>query len=192
MKATSNLIMLTAVLLLSFGVQAQSYKLNNKTSSIVIEGTSNIHDWEIEVEKMSGEIHAVFENEKLVKLENLNITIPGTSLKSGKGGMDKNTYKALNTDKNPDITYKLEKVEKIDYTSDKKCLITTLGKLKIAGSSRPIKIIFESKVSEGKMELIGNKELNMNDFGVAPPTAMFGTITTGEIVNVKFQTVFNK
>lgn len=184
--------MLVAVLLFSLGVDAQSYQLNNKASNIVIEGTSNIHDWEIEVSEMSGEIRAVFENGKLLKLESLNITIPGKSLKSGKGGMDKNTYKALDTDKNPNITYKLEKVEKIDYTSEKKCLITTLGKLNISGSSKSIHIVFEAKVSEGKMELTGIKELNMNDFGVAPPTAMFGTITTGENVNVKFQTVFNK
>ena len=192
MKPYSNLIMLATVLLFSLGVQAQSYKLNNKASNIVIEGTSNIHDWEIAVGEMSGEIRAVFENGKLIKLESLNITIPGKSLKSGKGGMDKNTYKALDTDKNPNITYKLETVEKIDYTSDKKCLITTLGKLNISGSSKPVKIVFEAKVSEGKMEFTGNKDLNMNDFGVEPPTAMFGTITTGEKVNVKFQTVFNK
>lgn len=183
--------MIMSILLIGFGATAQSYKLNNKASNLVIEGTSNIHDWEINVEQISGEMQAVFENGKLLKIENLAITIPGTSLKSGKGGMDKNTYKALNTDKNPNITYKLEKVDKIDYTSDSKCLITTQGKLFMAGSSSIVKIVFEAKISEGKIELAGSKELNMKDFGVDPPTAMFGTITTGEKVNVKFKTVFN-
>lgn len=192
MRTISKLVMLMTIVLLGFGATAQNYKLNNKASNIIVEGTSNLHDWEIKVEQMNGEIQTVFENGKLVKLEKLKITIPGTSLKSGKGGMDKNTYKALDTDKNPNITYNLEKVDKIDYTSDAKCLITTQGKLTIAGASSTVKIVFEAKISEGKIELVGNKELNMNDFGVDPPTAMFGTITTGEKVNVKFKTAFNK
>ncbi len=192
MKAYDNLIMFAAVLLFSLGVQAQSYKLNNKASNIVIEGTSNIHDWKIAVSEMSGEIRAVFENGKLVKLESLNISIPGKSLKSGKGGMDKNTYKALDIDKNPNITYKLEKVEKIDYTSDKKCLITTQGKLNISGTTKIVTILFEAKVSDNTIELAGENKLKMTNYNVDPPTAMFGTITTGDTVTVKFQTVFNK
>ncbi len=84
---------------------AQNYRLDHNKSKIIVEGTSNIHDWEIEVEEMSSGIQAVFEEGKLVKLENLKITIPATSLKSGKSGMDKNTYKALDIDKNLNIAY---------------------------------------------------------------------------------------
>ena len=32
----------------------------------------------------------------------------------------------------------------------------------------------------------------MTEFKVDPPTAMFGTITTGDEVNVKFQAVYTK
>lgn len=192
MKTCSKLMMVLIGILFGFGATAQNYKLNTKASNIVVEGTSNIHDWEITVEQMNGEVQAVFENGKLSKIESLKMSIPGKSLKSGKGGMDKNTHKALEIDKNPNITYTLEMVDKIDYTSDTKCLITTQGKLNIAGSSNTVKIVFDAKISEGKIELVGNKELNMNDFGVDPPTAMFGTITTGEKVNVKFKTTFNK
>jgi hypothetical protein len=32
----------------------------------------------------------------------------------------------------------------------------------------------------------------LSNFNIDPPTAMFGTITTGDEVNIKFQAVFNK
>lgn len=189
---TLKLSMLLIVFLIStVSVSAQNYRLDHNKSKIIVEGTSNIHDWEIEVEQMSGGIQAVFEDGKLVKLENLKITIPATSLKSGKSGMDKNTYKALDTDKHPNIVYQLEKVDKIDHGTDK-CFITTQGKLNISGTSRTVSIVFEAKVSGNTIVLEGKNELKMTNYNVDPPTAMFGTITTGDTVIVKFQTVFNK
>jgi len=188
-----NLSMLLIVFIISaVNVTAQNYRLDQNKSKIMVEGTSNIHDWEIEVKEMSGGIQAVFEDGKLVKLENLKITIPATSLKSGKGGMDKNTYKALDTDKNPNIIYQLQKVDKIEFRSGNKYLITTQGQLNIAGAARTEIIVFEAKVSGSTIELTGKKDLKMTQYKVDPPTAMFGTITTGDIVNVKFTTVFNK
>ncbi|HSI69904.1 MAG TPA: YceI family protein [Gillisia sp.] len=171
---------------------AQTYNLNNGASTLKVEGTSNVHDWEIEAKDQKGKLVAELDNGQLVKISQLEFTVVAESLKSGKSGMDKNTYKALRTDKNKQIIYKMTKVNNIDCVTTGNCKVTTSGTLNIAGSSRPIDITFDAKVSGDKITLTGSKELIMSDFKVDPPTAMFGTITTGDKVNIKFQSTFSK
>ena len=67
-----------------------------------------------------------------------------------------------------------------------------MGNLTIAGATKPLEIIFDAKVSSNKIVLSGSKSLKMTDFKIDPPKAMFGTITTGDEVIIKFETVFTK
>lgn len=172
--------------------QAQTYKVNKSTSKMEVLGTSNIHDWEIVAKDFQGTISLEMENDQLVKISQLDFSVTAESLESGKGGMDKNTYKALKTNDYKKIIYKMDKVINIDCTSKSQCLINTSGFLTIAGTKKPIEITFESKISEGKIVLSGNKSIKITNFNIDPPTAMFGTITTGDEVNIKFQAVFTK
>lgn len=186
---------LVSFLLMVFSVQTaigQNFNINKGASNVKVLGTSNIHDWEINAEDLQGNLKAQLEDGQLVKIDELNFAVVAESLKSGKGGMDKNTYKALNTDKHKRITYQLQKVNNIDCTSKTDCKVTTSGYLTIAGTKKLVDITFDAKVSGDKITLIGNQKLKMTDFKVDPPTAMFGTITTGDEVNIKFQTVFTK
>ena len=169
---------------------AQSYNINNGASKLVVEGTSNIHDWELAAENLQGNLKAELKDGQLVKINELNFGVVSESLKSGKGGMDKNTFKALKTDKNQRITYQLQKVNNIDCVSANECKVTTSGYLTIAGTKKLVDLTFDAKVDGSKITLIGNKKIKMTEFNVDPPTAMFGTITTGDEVNVKFQTVY--
>lgn len=171
---------------------AQTFKVNNADSKMEVLGTSNIHDWEILAKDFQGTINLELENGQLVKISELDFSVIAESLDSGKGGMNKNTYKALNTDKYKTINYKLVKVNNIDCTSKSQCKITTSGYLTIAGTKKPIDITFDSKISNGNIVLSGNKSIKMSNFNIDPPTAMFGTITTGDEVNIKFQAAFNK
>ncbi|MFO7719266.1 MAG: YceI family protein [Gillisia sp.] len=171
---------------------AQTFSVNNTASNLIIEGSSNIHDWEIEAKDQQGKITVELNDGQLVKLTQLDFVVKAESLKSGKGGMDKNTYKALNTDKHKTITYKLTKLENIDCVTTGNCKVTTTGNLTIAGATKSLEIIFDAKITGDKIVLSGNKSIKMTDFKVDPPTAMFGTITTGDEVTIQFQTVFNK
>ena len=192
MKAYSTLIMLSAVLLFSFGVNAQSYNLNNKTSSLLIDGTSNIHDWTIEAENTGGVLTVGFDEGELEEIEKLEFTAVAESLVSGKSGMDKNTYKALNTDKYKNITYTLNKVNGIEKLSGNDYKVKTTGSLMIAGVKKDINLNFNLNCNSDQLVLKGQYKLNMTDFKIDPPTAMFGTIKTGEEVLIKFETHFNK
>ena len=171
---------------------AQTYSVNNAASSLKVEGTSNVHDWEITAKDLQGSMKVQMTDGQLVQIDDLKFTVVAESLKSGKGGMDKNTYKALNTDKYKTITYELQKVNNLDCTSKTSCKVTTTGALTIAGTKKNVEIVFDAKVSGDKIVLSGNKKIKMSEFKVDPPTAMFGTITTGDDLNIKFQVSFNK
>ena len=171
---------------------AQTYNVNNAASSLKVEGTSNVHDWEITAKDLQGSMKVQMTDGQLVQIDDIKFTVVAESLKSGKGGMDKNTYKALNTDKHKTITYQLQKVNNLDCTSKSSCKVTTTGALTIAGTKKNAEIVFDAKVSGDKVVLSGNKKIKMTEFKVDPPTAMFGTITTGDDLDIKFQVTFNK
>ena len=192
MKLYSSLRILIATLLISTGVNAQSYKLDNQSSSLTVDGTSNIHDWTIEAENTSGTIQLDFDEEKIDDIKNLEFTVRAESLMSGKSGMDKNTYKALNTDKHKSITYQLRKVNSIENTSGSTYKVSTTGNLTIAGAKKEINLNFNLKSDNRKIILSGEHKLNMTYYGIDPPTAMFGSIKTGDMVKIKFETQFIK
>ena len=171
---------------------AQTYNVNNAASNLKVEGTSNVHDWEITAKDLQGSMKVQMTDGQLVQIDDIKFTVVAESLKSGKGGMDKNTYKALNTDKFKTITYQLQKLNNLDCTSKSSCKVTTTGALTIAGAKKNVEIVFDAKVSGDKIVLSGNKKIKMSEFKVDPPTAMFGTITTGDDLDIKFQVTFNK
>ncbi|GGE02248.1 hypothetical protein GCM10010831_00080 [Psychroflexus salis] len=173
---------------IGLALQAQE-KFNFTNHKILIEGTSNIHDWEMEVEEADGFIEMKMENDKL-NISNISLTIPIKSMKSGKGKMDSNTYEALKEEKNPNITFsfleatQLEKTGNFTYTANLK------GNLSIAGNTQVVSIPVE--IDNNQTSLVANYTITMTDFGVDPPTAMFGTIKTGDAVNINFNLNYNK
>jgi len=192
MRPYQTIKMFTALLLISLGVNAQSYQLNNRASTLFINGTSNIHDWTIEAENTSGLLIAEFDDGSLEDIEQLELNVIAESLVSGKSGMDKNTYKALNTNKFKEINFKLKKVDHIEKLSNNTYNVKATGNLMIAGSKKDIQLQFSLKADSNKLLLSGLHEINMTNFGIEAPTAMFGTIKTGDKVTIKFETQFNK
>ncbi|WP_373057810.1 YceI family protein [Zunongwangia sp. H14] len=180
------------LMIISVSTTAQTFNVKKTGSNMKIEGTSNIHDWEIEAEDFEGTLTAELKDGQLTQIKNLEFTVIAESLKSGKGAMDKNTYKALETDKHKKITYTLNKVKNIDCTSSEKCVVTTSGYLTIAGTKKPVDITFNAKLGQSKIVLSGSEKVKMSEYKIDPPTAMFGAITTGDEVKIKFQTTFSK
>lgn len=196
MKRYGTIKLLTTILFLGIGMNftlnAQSYKLNNKATSVLVDGTSNIHDWTMKAESFGGTLTAEFDEGSLEEIEKLQFSVEAESLKSGKGGMDKNAYEALNTNKYKKISYTLNNVKSIEKISEGNFKVKTTGTLEIAGKQKQIPLNFNLSAKGSELILTGDYSLKMTDYGVEPPTAVFGTIKTGDTVKIKFETHFNK
>lgn len=193
MKKPKNLI--TAIVFLIFSSTitiAQNYKVDNTASKLEVLGTSNIHDWEITANTVSGQGAFTITDGVLTNIDDLTFVVVAESLKSGKSGMDKNTYKALNTDKHKNINYKLEKCNSISAKGNNTYNVNTTGKLTIAGVTQNVTIPLNVSVSGNTITLSGDASLKMTSYKIEPPTAMFGSIKTGDAIKVKFNAIYKK
>jgi polyisoprenoid-binding protein YceI len=156
---------------------------------IILEGTSNIHDWDMKSDK--GTCTGVFDlsnTGSLTGMSALNFVVPAESLKSEHSGMDKNTYKALNTKKYASINFAAASAS--IKPAGNAFVLTTKGMLTISGITKEVWLTANGVVNTDKsITYSGLYKLKMTDFNVEPPTAMFGTIKTGDNIVVKFNLV---
>ncbi|WP_066217725.1 YceI family protein [Formosa haliotis] len=170
---------------------AQTYTLSNSDSKLTVFGTSSLHDWEVVAEQQSGSI--VLDNAtETPSITSLNFEVVAESLKSGKSGMDKNTYKALNTSKFKTIQFKLTKVNAITANGNGSYAVKSTGDLTIAGVTNSIALDFTLNVNGTTAKLNGDYSFKMTSFKIDPPKAMFGTITTGDDLKIEFSTVLKQ
>ena len=189
-----TLSFLITTILLVQTLHSQNFNLSNN-SSITISGTSSLHDWDVEVESFSGNI--LFNDFENMDISDIKINVISESLKSGKKGMDKNTYKALKTDDHKNILFQFSKIESLTKIDDSSYRINGQGQLSITGVTRDVNIDFlltknDLENGEGTCSITGSCTINMTDFGIEPPKALLGTIKTGEVIKVKFNTSFFK
>jgi polyisoprenoid-binding protein YceI len=176
------MLLLASFIYIAGSIQAQSLKINPKTSTMTIYGTTNVHDFKSKVEQIKGEL--VVNSSK--KVQSLTVEIPVLSIKSGEKGMDNKTYEAFNASKNPTISFQLVDVPSIQVTGDD-INVTVEGNLTMAGTSK--KISFKStgkKLKPGVYEFKGSISLKMTDFRMKPPTAMLGVMKVGDAITLKY------
>lgn len=182
-----NILFATALIVFSGALTAQT-KVEVESVDMTIAGTSTIHDWTSSVNEVYAEGEVSLEGSQLQGIKNLVVTIPVTSIKSDKGSnvMDNKTYKALESDDHPNIVYQLKKVNGIKPT-DGGYQLDTQGELKIAGGNELINMTVNATVlGSGNIRFEGSKDLKMTDFGIDPPTALLGTLKTGDDITISF------
>ena len=189
-KIILGLLVITA--LISNGFSQTSYSVSTKGSDLTIYGTSSLHDWEIVAKKMQGKCSVVLKDGKIEAVKKLKFSVEVDGLKSGKSGMDDNTNKALDADKYPLIEYSLDNVERTAPSKDQvSTIIVTKGTLTVAGFSKEIDLKVAGKPNtDGSLQFIGTTVFNMTDYQIDPPTAVFGTILTGDEITIVFKIVF--
>jgi YceI-like domain len=181
LKLTAGLLGILLVMLFASPATAQvNYTASNVT--LKVSGTSNLHDWDIKSATASVSANITVNTVgAITALSALNFTTPVINLKSEHNGMDKNTYKALKKDANPTISF-VSKTAIITGNT-----VKCHGTLTIAGKGVETELVATYKVNADKtITVTGTKSINMIDYGVAPPTALLGTIKTGKDVVLSF------
>lgn len=186
----SNLSAIKFILILALTINvaqiyAQTTYVIDGEPQLKVSGTSTIHDWEMESYDASGTAKIVLENSKLLSIDFLKVTLPVISLKSGKGQMDTNAYKALRAEHYPDIFFELTAVEKI---IDQKILVK--ARLIITGTSRSKSLEVNYTILENGIQFSGDCSIRFSDFNIDPPSAVFGTIKTGDDLTLSFNAIF--
>lgn len=178
-----------SIMFFALGVaKGQVLKIAPQMSRLTVYGTSNLHDWEIKASHINGEL----EIDPSKQIRALLVTIPVRSLKSGKKAMDNKTHATIDDEKNPNIIFQLTESSPLKLT-DKDVEVTLTGNLTLAGETKKISFKSTGEITEtGDYRLKGSVPLKMSDFKMKPPTAVFGTLKTGDTVTVKFDITFSE
>ncbi|WP_293302948.1 YceI family protein [Pedobacter sp. UBA4863] len=175
---------------------AQTAKISLKESAILVKGTSSLHDWRCKTEQFSGDISYSANALTLKDITAVDLQLVVKSMKSIKengnyyeAGMDKNTYKALNADKFPKITFVLTDISNLKAGPGKADFVAK-GNLTIAGSQKPISFPATATLTANGIVVKGSTSFKMTSFGVTPPKALLGTIKTGDEITIVFNASF--
>lgn len=103
----------------------------------------------------------------------------------GDSTMNKHMRKALKDTAFPEIRFKSDKYTLINNGQE----VRTSGELTIAGVTRPIELTAKlTPLSGGGIRAEGKVSINMEDFGVKPPSLFLGTMKVAKAVTISFDT----
>jgi len=150
-------------------------------SKLWIDGTSNLHGWSCKAEKFEAVIEldaaaaAQLAAAPPKALKRVEVKVPVKALKCGHGAMDNNLYKALNADQAPEVSYILATFEAAPGEAKDTFTLQTQGTL------------VATRLADGAVKATGVVAIKMTDYGIQPPTAIFGRLKTGDEVKVNFE-----
>jgi polyisoprenoid-binding protein YceI len=157
-------------------------------SAMWLEGTSNLHDWSCDVSPVVGALFTAQDDD--AAWDEGRVTIMTSAIDCDNGTMNRKLRDALEADAHPQITFDASGFEAAVPGDDGWFDLRTSGTLTVAGSERLVDITARGKrVEDGRFRFTGSTNLLMTDFGIDPPTAVFGTLKTGDEVTVRFDVV---
>jgi polyisoprenoid-binding protein YceI len=190
MKLFNFLLLAAFAFICPASAPGENYILS-KDYEVTIHGTSNHDDWDETVGKVTGTGVMNFNTDGSFDLDALQIKINVNSIKSKNPIMDNKTYSALKADANPEIIFTLNTPLKSIKASLTGTFITAKGKLTIAGVNKSV--IMQVKVSvleKNKLLFQGSQIIKETDYGISPPSALFGALKTGDDITLNFKTYF--
>jgi polyisoprenoid-binding protein YceI len=188
MKANTLLLhaaFICVLLLQVLSANAQQRYVIAPSSELKVEGTSTLRDWSMVSNQAKGQALISFENNKIQDIKNLVVTMPAKSLKSGSNQMDNHAYQSLNPKEHPEIRFELKSVEQVTATT-----LLARGVMTIAGVAKPMAVPVTYKVTSNGLEFAGQAPIKFSDFKIDAPTALMGTVKTGDNLNLSFNLAY--
>jgi polyisoprenoid-binding protein YceI len=194
MKTTTRLATAALVFVAAAAGAQNTARVNvAPESKLWIDGTSNLHEWSCKADRIDATIDmdaaaaAQMNVSAPAAVKKVEVRIPVKSLHCNHGGMDGNVYKALRADQSPEISYILATLEAVPGAKDSVTL-RTVGTLTIAGKENKVSMdVQATRLADGTLVAKGLLPIKMTDYGIQPPTAIFGRLKTGDEVKVNFE-----
>lgn len=183
-----KLLSLFSILLgLSLGntlLAQDQYKLAGKPE-LKVSGTSTLHDWEMTSAQAQGTAEMTLEGATLKNVKAASVTLKTASVKSGTAKMDEIAHESLKASKHTDIVFTLTSFRTLDNNRAQ-----ATGNLTIAGTTKPVTFNVATSTKSGVVQLAGEANIKFTDFGIKPPTALLGTVKTGNELKLSFKANF--
>ncbi len=175
-------------------------------SNLVLEGTSNLHRWRcrgttiqarLEVGATLQEINAAIDRivaGAAVSFEGLprpvfHLAVPVTSFRCGNRLMERDMIRALRGDEHPSIEFAFRAlVGTVRYEElGERHTVTIAGELTVAGERRDATITIDGwRMAPDVFFVRASVPMRMSDFGIRPPTALFGLIRARDQIFAHF------
>ena len=166
-----------------------------KGSKVSIDGTTNVKDFFCSSNKLFAQQSAELNREDSEKIgfNNAALVFNLSSLDCGNNGMNKDLMKAMKADSYPVISVKLtdaqieqgKKLSPYGWTT-----IKINVSISMAGSTKNVFIIVQGKqAGNNHYRFVGQHSMLMTDFGITPPTALFGMVKVKDAIIVKFDLI---
>lgn len=175
------------------GQQADSVQVNvSDDSFLIIKGSSTLHNWEVEA--TSFQLFFTVPDDWFLdssawsgsEVELLELEVPVADLDGGRGKMNRDLREALRFDEHKQIRFVWDTMT-LTGPEDGPKRAKVSGSLTIAGVTREIS--FEADMAlnrEGNIRVEGSVEIDMTDYNVDPPKALFGAIRTSKDVVLEY------
>ena len=184
-------VILLAMLLASFKLSAQtSYQSIPAVSNVKVLGSSNLHDWTMSDEHITSGAAFTFQDGKLNDVTALNFSMKVKELKSSEDLLNSRAYKAMNADQYPAITFKMTAASATPLANGH-YTIKASGKLQIGAVTKDV-VLYANAVqnADKTISCSGSEKLKMSDYGIAPPSFMFGALKVVDDVTIQFNLKF--
>lgn len=143
-------------------------------STITVDGTSNKSDWTVTATEFIG-VYTLADDAP----DSVELTIPVMQMKGGKSLiMDRLMRDAMNAPEHPEIRFVSTAIEPAEDAG-----WNVIGDLTISGETLSV-VVPVTKTDLGAFT--GSLDIKMSDWGVKPPTAMFGSLRTADEITVNF------
>ena len=152
-------------------------------SRVWVEGTSTVHDWSCDAEQVDATLDATEADGALRAITALSVTIPVAGMDCDNGTMNEKLRDALGT---APIRFTLSSA-RVGSPNGDRFVVEADGRLSIHGTTRAQRVTAQGRVlGNGRYRVTGSVPVTMSQFGVDPPTALLGTLRTGDRTTVRF------
>ncbi len=192
MKGGKITILILGVLYLCTGTELSIARQTNNVSFFInedsklrINGTSNVNDFECFYNAPISS-DSVFQSVTFgdsLFFEGKPIQFKTSSFDCGKRAINRDLQKTLKADDFPFMELSIKTAEIADsvpFSSDLR--VSIAGKTNI----RPVTITAYSS-SDSKITFSGNGQILLTDFGLEPPTALFGLVKVNDEIEINFE-----
>ena len=188
-------LILCAFIAGSMPVRAQSTYVLTSDSRLRIEGTSTVDAFTCEAGTIVGSGHmerpegGAGDGRLDSSDAGIALIVPVESFDCGKAKMNRDMYDALLASTHPNIGFQLDEVEVLGSNSSGDGFdLRATGRLSLAGEIRAVTFSVRGMtLPDGRLQAQGALPLLMTDFGIKPPTALFGLVRARDQITVAFE-----